>query len=133
MKLLNEILDTFEDVQDIDDRAILFLGQTIKALDEQKIEVTEYIKTILIMLVAQLRLYYIATDAVFKSQEVSTEDNYKRQAKNPAISVMNKSHDKILELLDKISLSPLSSARIKKLNRGGDDDSAEELLNELVS
>ena len=72
-------------------------------------------------------------DNIFAKNEVSSEDSYKRKAKAPEISIMQKSHDQILNLLDKISLSPLSSAKIKKLTSNNDDESAQEYLDALIN
>ena len=110
-----------------------FLDKVVNDLEEKQIEISNYVKIILTMLVSQLILYYKAADAIFGSTQVSSKDNYDRKAKAPEISVMQKSHDQILNLLDKISLSPLSAAKIKKLNQDDSEDTAEKLLSELVA
>lgn len=129
MTLKTEILSNFETV---DRRVEKFLDRTINAVEEQKITVTDYTKMILIMLVSQLILYYKACDDVLKTPNVTSEDNYKRKAKMPEISIMQKTHDQILHLLDKITLSPLASAKVKKLNSGDSEQSAQEYLDSLI-
>ena len=129
MDLKTEILSDFNS---LDHRVEKFIDKTIAALEGQKLEITDYTKMILSMLVTQLILYYKACDLVLDTDKVSSEDAYKRKAKAPEISIMQKCHDQILNLLDKISASPLSKAKIKKLN-SGDDSSAQEYLEALIS
>ena len=74
----------------------------------------------------------MSIDAIEAEKKVSSEDNYKRQAKNPAIAVMNNAHKEILNILQKLSLSPFEIAKLKRLNNAGDDESAEQLLKELT-
>ena len=130
MNLKTEILQDFPSV---DKRVDKFLSKTINTLEEQHLEITDYTKMILTMLVTQLTLYYKACDSVFKIDDITSEDSYKRKSKMPEISIMQTANDKILNLLDKISASPLSKAKIKKLNSGSDDTSAQELLENLIN
>lgn len=132
MNLRNEILSSLN-FETLDKRVEQFLDKTISALEEQKVTITDYTKMILSMLVAQLVLYYKACDSALQSDKVSSEDAYKRKAKMPEISIMQKSHDQILHLLDKIALSPLSSAKIKKLNSTDGDETAQEYLDALIN
>ena len=130
MTLKTEILSSFETV---DRRVEKFLDRTINAISEQKINITDYTKMILTMLVTQLILHFKAYDEVFKNNgTVTAEDSYKRASKAPAISVMQQTHDKILQLFDKITLSPLASAKVKKLNSNSDEQSAQEYLDALI-
>ena len=84
------------------------------------------------MLASQLVIYYKALDAIFGKDDVSTTDLYDRKAKAPEISILQKAHDQILALLDKLSLSPIVKAKLKKLN-SSDEATAEQLLNDLIS
>lgn len=128
-RLTSQVINKINKVDD--ERVIDFIDSVTNDIKTRKIEVTEYLKVILQMLVAQLVLYFKSADEVFKNNALSSTDDYKRKSKAPEIAVMEKSHDKILELLDKIALSPLSSAKVKKLSKDDDLD-AKELLDELV-
>lgn len=130
-KLTSEILNKIQNVED--ERVIEFMDHITKDIKERKIAVTEYLKVILSMLVTQFVLYIKAVDQISKEDKVSSTDDYKRVAKSPAIAVADKAHDKILELLDKISLSPLAEAKVKKLNKDDAETSAQELLDDLIS
>lgn len=131
--LRNEILKNMN-VTSADPRVIMFLDTTISALDSQSIKITDYTKLILGMLVTQLVLYYKACDALIQDNEsITSEDKYKRRAQAPIISIMQKANDKIIGLLDKISLSPLEKAKVKKLNQKTDEqEDARELLSALM-
>lgn len=128
MTLKTEILSSFED---LDPRVVKFIDKTITAIEEQKIEVTDYTKMILNLLITQLVLYYKASDDILKIDTVTSEDSYKRKSKMPEISIMQKANDQILILLDKITLSPLSSAKVKKLNEREIISKEESSLNKL--
>ena len=129
-KLTSEIINNIQKVDD--QRVIDFMDKITTDIKQRKIAVTEYLKVILSMLVTQFVLYIKAVDQINKEETVSSTDDYKRVAKSPAISVAEKAHDKIVELLDKISLSPLAEAKVKKLNKDDDLD-AKDLLNDLIS
>lgn len=129
-KLTAEIINKIQTVDD--ERVIDFIDDITTDIKNRKIKVTEYLKVMLSMLVTQFVLYVKAVDQINKESSVSSTDDYKRAAKSPAIAVAQKAHDKIVELLDRISLSPLSEAKIKKLN-SSEEESAQEILNELVN
>lgn len=129
MKLQEEIISNFGN---LDSRVESFLKKTITDINTKGIKVTDYTKMILELLVVQLVLYYKAFDEINEDTSVSSEDSYNRKAKSPAISIMQKANDQILVLLDKIALSPLSSAKVKKLNKNDEDD-AQELLEALIN
>lgn len=129
--LTQETINSINKIED--ERIISFIDKVVNDLNEKHIEISNYIKIILTMLVSQLVLYYKACDAIFSNNKVSTKDLYERNAKAPEIAVMQKSHDQILNLLDKITLSPMSSAKIKKLNQVDDEETAQAILNDLIS
>lgn len=131
MTLKTEILSNFENV---DKRVDKFIDKTISALTEQDTPINDYTKIILNLLVLQLILYYKACDQLVKDTDMTTTDAYKRRAKHPEITIIQKAHDQILNLLDKLTLSPLENAKVKKLKRSSDsDEDAKELLNKLIS
>lgn len=130
-RLTSQVINKFNNVED--NRIIEFVDAITNDIKNKNIAVTEYLKCILSMLVVQLGLYFKAIDQINKEDKVSSTDDYKRVAKSPAISVAEKAHDKILELMDKISLSPLAEAKIKKLSSNDSETSAQELLDDLIS
>ena len=67
------------------------------------------------MILSQLVLYFKSLDEINTEDQVSSTDSYSRKAKMPAISVMQKAHDQILVLLDKILASPTALAKVSKL------------------
>ena len=129
--LTKEVINRVNEVTD--QRVIDFIDAVTNDVKKKKIDQTEYLKCILSMLVVQLVLYFKAADQIFEGDKVSSKDVYERKAKAPEIAVMQKANDKILELMDKISLSPLSAAKVKKLTKNDDDVDAQELLDELIN
>ena len=128
MELRNEIIADFKD---LDPRVIKFLDRIISELETNN-TVNEYSKSLLGMLVLQLVIYYKASDEVATADKLAHEDNYKRVSKNPALQVLMKAHDQILVLLDKLAISPYSSAKVKKLQHTDDGEKARELLVDLI-
>ena len=132
-KLTTEIIESTKHKK-IDDRVKDYLDKVISSLNQNNVEINDYTKLILLMIVNELMLYFKSVDAVYGNDEISSKDNYSRKAKMPEISIMQKSHDQILNLLDKLTLSPLESAKVKKLKRASDADTdAQELLDKLIS
>jgi phage terminase small subunit len=84
------------------------------------------------LLANQLKLYYLALDAIDAEKKVSSQDDYKRVSKNPAIAVLNHSHQEIINIMQKLSLSPFDKAKLKRVQNGEDEDS-EELLDKLIN
>jgi hypothetical protein len=75
----------------------------------------------------------MALDALNTEKTLASEDNYKRIAKSPHIMILNKSHQEILNILQKLSLSPFEKAKLKRLNNTDDVESAEALLQNLIN
>lgn len=116
-----------------DERIIDFLNNIYEDVREShKNNINNYFFVTFDLLANQLLLYYRALDAINKDASLSTEDSYKRQAKSPHIAILNHAHQEIMKILDDYGLSPFASAKIKRLNSIDDDESAEELLNELT-
>ena len=113
MSLLEEILKNYNN---LDDRVILYMKRITNMVLQMDRNVSDYTKSILSMLVVQLIIYYKAIDDVIET-DVTHEDKYERKAKSPNIVVLQTANDKILNLLDKIGLSPLVAAKIHKLKQ----------------
>lgn len=128
MKNINEIAETYG--APLDKRIIEFLELVAIAVEER--DISAYSKIILKMLIPQLVVYYKALDLMNKSDSLRHEDVYNRITKSPEVQVMQKANDQILNLLDKLALSPMEKAKIKRINKD-DGDSANELLANLMA
>ena len=124
----NEIIDTNINNK-IDSRIESMLDCVINSLDPN--HRSDYSKIILTMLIPQLILYFRALDAVNDNDKLSTKDDYSRTAKSPEIQILQKCNDQILNLLDKLCLSPLEKAKVKRLNKDEGED-AKKLLDDLI-
>ena len=115
-----------------DERVIEYLINISKSLKEQNVN-DEYYYCMFDLLVIQLHLYYSSCDQLMKLKDLTSEDNYKRLVKSPLIGVLQKCHSQILDIMQKLSISPIEKAKLKRLNTADDDESAEELLNSLIN
>ena len=115
-----------------DERVIEYLINISKSLKEQNAN-DEYYYCMFDLLVIQLHLYYSSCDQLMKLKDLTSEDNYKRLVKSPLIGVLQKCHSQILDIMQKLSISPIEKAKLKRLNTADDDESAEELLNSLIN
>jgi len=129
MELKDEILSRYSNV---DERASKFLERIITQLSLNKGNITDYARSLLDMLAVELILYFKSVDAMVEDDVLHT-DNYKRTCKSPVIPVMQCANDKILNILDKLGLSPMSKAKIARLNNTTAEDNAKELLGTLLS
>ena len=127
-------LDTYiqKTYADYDERVIIFLSRVFEDVKENNEKLNNYFYCCLDLLANQLKLYFLGIDAIDAEKKLSSTDDYKRVSKNPAIAVMNHAHQEILNILQKLSLSPFEKAKLKRIQNGGDDDSAEDLLKQLV-
>lgn len=116
---------------DYDQRVKDFLCDVFNDLVESGIEINNYTYCSFKLLATQLKIYYLASDAVDKENNLYSEDNYKRVVKSPAIQILNKAHGEIMNILQKLSIAPIDKAKLKRISTE-EDTSAEELLNELV-
>lgn len=125
-KLLNDITANYK--EPLDARIIDFLTYVTSSLENE----TDYTKIILNMLVPQLIIYYKALDNMQAATDVTHNDDYNRKSKAPEISVMQKANDQILNLLDKLVLSPIEKAKFKRITKSDEDD-PQNLLKDLLS
>ena len=131
MKLIDNYIKEHYDAYD--DRVKVLLSRTFEDCKKNNEKLSNYFYTCLDLLAHQASLYYMAWDAIEMEKKVSSEDAYRRRAKNPAIMVLNNAHKEILNILKNLSLSPFDIAKLKRLNKdSGEDESAEDLLNALV-
>ena len=130
MKLTKDIIQ--KRYNKYDERVIEYLINISKSLKEQNAN-DEYYYCMFDLLVIQLHLYYSSCDQLMKLKDLTSEDNYKRLVKSPLIGVLQKCHSQILDIMQKLSISPIEKAKLKRLNTADDDESAEELLNSLIN
>ena len=130
MKLTKDIIQ--KRYNKYDERVIEYLINISKSLKEQNVN-DEYYYCMFDLLVIQLHLYYSSCDQLMKLKDLTSEDNYKRLVKSPLIGVLQKCHSQILDIMQKLSISPIEKAKLKRLNTADDDESAEELLNSLIN
>ena len=130
MKTINKYI--LEKYKDYDDRVITFLSRVYEDCEDSNQKLTNYFYCMLDLLANQLKLYFLGLDALDSNKNLSSTDDYKRVSKNPCIAILNHAHQEIINILTKLSLSPFDQAKLKRLNNGDDDGSAEELLSELT-
>lgn len=129
---MNILEETIKDYKDLDPRIILYLEHVVNEIGKD--QVTDYTKVILGMLVPQLIIYYRSLDELNTKNDLTNENKYYGKSKSPVIIIMQKANDQILNLLDKISLSPMTKAKIKKLNTTEENtnSSGENVLKKLI-
>ena len=119
--------------ENYDDRVLVFMSRVYEDCINNNDKLSNYFYCCLDLLATQLKLYFIASDIIDEQKKISSEDSYRRISKDPSISVLNKCHEQILNILAKLSLSPFEQAKLKRLNTADDNESAEELLNSLIN
>ena len=115
-----------------DDRVLVFMSRVYEDCINNNDKLSNYFYCCLDLLATQLKLYFIASDIIDEQKKISSEDSYRRISKDPSISVLNKCHEQILNILAKLSLSPFEIAKLKRVQNGDNDQDAEELLDSLV-
>ena len=115
-----------------DDRVLIFMSRVYEDCINNNDKLSNYFYCCLDLLATQLKLYFIASDVIDEQKKISSEDSYRRISKDPSISVLNKCHEQILNILAKLSLSPFEQAKLSRLKNGDGDQDAEELLDSLV-
>lgn len=129
MKLTQSNIKTL--YSEYDNRVIEYLENVLCDIKDSKGVINNYTKCIFDLLATQLQIYYASVDQLMKLSDLTSEDSYRRVSKSPVVSILNKSHSNILDVLNKLSLSPFESAKLKKLNK--DDDTDENLLDKLIN
>lgn len=115
-----------------DDRVLMFMSRVYEDCINNNDKLSNYFYCCLDLLATQLKLYFIASDIIDEQKKISSEDSYRRISKDPSISVLNKCHEQILNILAKLSLSPFEQAKLSRLKNGDGDQDASELLKQLV-
>ena len=115
-----------------DERVLMFMSRVYEDCITNNEKLSNYFYCCLDLLATQLKLYFIASDVIDEQKKISSEDSYRRISKDPSISVLNKCHEQILNILAKLSLSPFEQAKLSRLKNGDNDQDAEELLYNLT-
>ncbi len=131
MKFIDQYVQ--EHYAEYDDRVKTFISRVFEDCKKNNEKLSNYFYCCLDLLANQLSLYFLSVDAIDEAKKLSSEDSYKRVSKNPAVAIMSKSHQQILDILEKLGLSPFASAKIKRLNNGSDEEDAEQLLEKLIN
>lgn len=118
--------------KDYDSRVIEFLSNVLEDIEESNTKINKYFNCTFELLANQLQLYYMSKDMILEQKKLSSEDAYKRLSKHPAIGVLNRAHQSILDIMNKLSMSPIEKAKLNRIKNGDDEESAEELLNDLI-
>ena len=116
-----------------DDRVLVFMSRVYEDCINNNDKLSNYFYCCLDLLATQLKLYFIASDIIDEQKKISSEDSYRRISKDPSISVLNKCHEQILNILSKLSLSPFDKEKLNRLKNGDDTEDAEALLEKLTS
>ena len=130
MKTINEYIQ--KTYGSYDDRVLMFMSRAYEDCINNNDKLSNYFYCSLDLLATQLKLYFIASDVIDEQKKISSEDSYRRISKDPSISVLNKCHEQILNILAKLSLSPFEQAKLSRLKNGDNDQDAEELLYNLT-
>ena len=130
MKAINEYIQ--KTYRSYDDRVLMFMSRVYEDCINNNDKLSNYFYCCLDLLATQLKLYFIASDVIDEQKKISSEDSYRRISKDPSISVLNKCHEQILNILAKLSLSPFEQAKLSRLKNGDVDQDAEALLNNLI-
>ena len=130
MKIIDPYIQ--EKYSEYDDRVIEFLSRVFNDVKDNNETINNYFYCMFDLLANQLKLYYFALDTLDNEKKLASEDSYKRVAKSPSIQVLNKSHEQIINILQKFSLSPFDKAKLSRLKNGDGDQDASELLESLT-
>lgn len=114
-----------------DDRVIDFILNINKSIKEET--EPEYYYNMFDLLAVQLKLYFIANDQLDDLTQLTSKDNYERNAKSPLIGVIQTCHNKILDVVRQIGVSPMEKAKLNRLKGNKDDESAEQLIDKLIN
>lgn len=131
MKNFNEII-LKKRYQQYGDDTVEFLINAYNAVKELNNKTNDYYYCIFDLLATQVYLFFSTKNQLLGLKDLTTTDAYQRAAKSPIISVLNKSHSNIMDIMQKLSLGQMEQAKLKRLNNCGEDESAQDLLNKLT-
>ena len=121
-----------ERYQQYGDDTVEFLINIYNAVKELNDKTNDYYYCIFDLLATQVYLYFSTKNQLLGLKELTTTDAYQRAAKSPIISVLNKAHTNIMDIMQKLSLGQMEQAKLSRLKNGDNDQDAEELLDNLI-
>ena len=122
-----------EHYAEADDRIKIKLSRVYDEVEKNNpSNINNYFFNTLDLLCAQYEVFFMSYDALREAGKVNQDDRYHRQAKNVNITVMTRASKEILDIMDKLSISPVIKAKVNKLNKEDDAESAQELLDKLI-
>lgn len=107
-----------------DERTQDMLQNVVTQLLKQEKEPNDYALVILQMLAIQYDIFFRSYDALENTNLTTVAIVGEReihQAK-PQLDMLQKAHTQIIKLLDKLAISPLEHAKVKKLNTAEEND-----------
>lgn len=119
-----------------DQRVLDFLEYILDELKAKEKALNNYTLVILQLLSAQLNLYFKAQDEVCSNVTEVSDTKYGKVKKiKPEVQIMMSAHKEVTRLLDKLGLSPLEKAKIKRMNTTEQNSQADgtELLAALIN
>lgn len=132
MKTVNKYIQ--EHFSNVDDRIKIKLNRVYEEVESNNSNnINNYFYNALDLLCAQYEVFYLAYDALKEAGKINQDDKYNRTAKNINITVMTRASKEILDIMDKLSISPVIKAKVKKLNNDTEDESTEALINDLIN
>lgn len=130
MKIFNDNI-LRERYQQYGNDTVEFLINIYNAVKELNDKTNDYYYCIFDLLATQVYLYFSTKNQLLGLKELTTTDAYQRAAKSPIISVLNKAHANIMDIMQKLSLGQMEQAKLSRL-KNGDDTDAETLLESLT-
>ncbi len=122
-----------ERYQQYGDETVEFLLNAYNAVKELNNNTNDYYYCVFDLLATQVYLYFSTKTQLLNLKELTTTDAYQRAAKSPIISVLNKAHANIMDIMQKLSLGQMEQAKLKRLNKDDGSEDAETLLNNLIN
>lgn len=114
---------------DLDHRAKEFICHVIDQLNDSNKPITDYICIVLDLLVVQLMIYYKTVDNVTMQTEKQGV-----MLRTDAYEMLKATTKIILDFLEKLNLSPMADAKIKRIKTktGTDKETAAAMLKKLT-
>ena len=129
----NNILKSFDNYEP---RVLDFLEYVLDELKAKDKIINNYTLVILQLLASQLSVYFKAQDEIVTNVTETSDTKYGSVRKvKPEVVVFNQTHKEITRLLDKLCISPLEKAKVKRLNSTEENNQAEgtQILGNLLN
>lgn len=114
--------------KDSDKRIIEFLENIVVGMGGS---VPDYMKTNLDLLNTQLDIYFRAED-ILKNSDLIVKMN-KIDSQHPALNIMQKAHNNIMDIMKDSGITKASKARIDKMKRSDNTEDTDRLIEMLTA